>query len=145
MTHGKVRNISEGRASSRASKHARATIAAWKGNSGGGIFTKNQELAGIVSKIGIGNSAAKITIPIPKENSILLVKGTIKFRFPLSNWLLYSDANKIKKGLDAKNLSFTYMRTSQSKMPIYRIYSTIVLYTLGVLLCVFIFRKHIFS
>lgn len=146
MTLAEDPNISIGRSSSYASGHARASIAAWRGNSGGGIWTTDQKLAGVASKIGIASTESNIRIPAPLNGGIVMLYGRATALSPLANWLRYSDTNEIMAGLDKRGLSFTYkLIEPESKLPMYNIYASLLFNVLGVLLCVSFFRKHLFS
>lgn len=146
MTRGLTPNISVGRESSSIGGNGRATIAIWSGNSGGGLWNKNQKVVGFVSHIGMARNSASITIPIPQERGMTLVRGTFDTYFPLANWLIYTNAKELKYELDARRLTFIYNAIEpESMLPVYNVYARMTLYILGILLCVSIFRKHLFN
>ncbi len=146
MTRGFMSNISVGRESSPADGRARATIAAWTGNSGGGLWNKNQEIVGFASRIAMAQNNATIIIPIPTDDGIILVKGRFTTYSPLSNWLAYINVKEFRTKLDAKRLTFVYEDIEPpSMLSVYNTYATMMLHILGVLLCVSFIRKHLFS
>lgn len=146
MTRGQEPNISSGCASSNTDGYARAAIAAWSGNSGGGLWNNKQELIGFVSGVGMAASNAIITIPIPQQGGIMLMRSRFTTYSPLANWLTYTDLDKFKYELDRRRLTFIYEAIGpESMLPLYGIYARMMLQIFGVLLCVSILRKHLFS
>lgn len=146
MTKSSPPNISTGLASSYSAGHARASIAAWVGNSGGGIWTKDQQLAGIASRIALGQASSIVTIPVPTDEGVMVIQGKIKSTFALSNWLWYADAHEIREGLDNRSLTFVYKTPEpQSQLSVYNSYARMSISILGVLACAIAFKKHLFS
>lgn len=146
MTRGEKPNISVGRESSPYDNHARATIAAWTGNSGGGIWSNKQELIGFVARIGMARNNAAITIPVPTQDGIVFVSGKFTTYSPLSNWLSYTNIEELKTELDTRRLTFIYEPIeAESMFSVYIIYIITMLHIFGILFCVLVFRKHLFG
>lgn len=146
MTRGEKPNISVGCESSPYNNHARATIAVWVGNSGGGIWNNKQELVGFVTRVGMARNNATVTIPTLDEDGITFIQGRLTTYSPMSNWLSYTNAEEFKTELDTRRLTFFYKAIkSESMFPIYNTYLRMALHVFGILFCVSVFRKYLFG
>jgi len=141
-TSGSDPNISEGRASSDVGGLARAGLAVWRGNSGGGIWSQDQELAGIVTRLGLGQMHGNIRLMVPTENGMMMLHMRTRNDVPLANWCEYVPAADIKACLDERGLAFIYEEQSEP-ININPYYPLMVFEILGVLICAWFFRKHL--
>jgi len=141
-TSGSDPNISEGRASSDVKGLSRAGLAVWRGNSGGGIWSQDEGLAGIVTRLGLGEMYSRGQLVVPTENGLMIINMRQSFNVPLANWCEYVSAADIKECLDDKGLGFVY---EEQKEPINvnPHYPLMVFEILGVLICAWFFRKHL--
>ncbi len=142
MTKGNDSNISFGLASSYAHGHARCSISVWQGNSGGGIWTEDQGLTGIVSRMSMAAVPSRVLIPTYRGNNLVFLEGQINSLSPLANWCWYTSAEEIRTKLDNEHLSLLY-EVPHEEFYIDSAYIHMAIQILGVLFCVWFFRKYI--
>lgn len=141
-TNGYNPNISEGRVSTDADGLARAGLSVWQGNSGGGLWTNSQKLAGIVVRVGMATTYSFVDILIPSEEGAYFSRNHIQVHHPLANWCAYVPTETIKYQLDKKGLTFLY-EVQEEEFSINKYYILMLLEIAGVLAGVWFFRKHV--
>jgi len=141
-TKGADPNISEGVASSNHDGLARAGMAVWRGNSGGGIWTQGEGLAGIVTRLGLGSMRSNIRLMIPTNGGMMMIRVRHNTRFPLANWCEYIPAVDIRDVLDDKGLGFVY-DIHDEPIHINPYYFLMFFEIFGVLICGWYFKKHL--
>lgn len=130
--------------------NGRATTTTYFGNSGGGVFNQQQELVGIVKAMGVHHKDLKFKFKVPYA-----VKGKWKYKtktvkipdfHALADWTSYNRSLFIYAQLYNVGLQDTVViREQDNGYGLYVIYLKMLFQILGVIWCVWFFKREIFG
>ena len=141
MTKGDNPNISHGISSSPAGLHARCSIPVWSGNSGGGIWTKDQNIVGFVSRVSMAAVRSSIMIPTFRNDRLIYLEGVVESISPLANWCWYTSSKDIRYNMGGR-LSFLY-ETEPDTIYVSPAYFILTIQLIGIMICAWYFRRYI--
>lgn len=126
----------------------RASIQVFEGNSGGGIFNKDQQLLGIVSQSARSREFAQVRIVVPIETDgeygITLAHGHATVWHHIPSWCEYVSYETIRDRLDKRRLLFL-VKKQPEESTFNWLYLQVVIQIFGVIACVFYIRRELFS
>lgn len=129
---------------------SRASLDSYFGGSGGGIYISNLEVVGVMRGIGvhkrIAHTTASIVVGEGDKAKLHFILGQASYFDVIPSWTEYISAYHIMNSLEDKNLLFVVIADSEELDLTYVKWALITLLQVaGVLLCVFVLRKQIFS
>lgn len=152
MTAGSPTRVAGGYVSEPYGGRDRMSCYISQGDSGGGVFKKSTgELIGISNAFAIQREHIYLRIPIPSDNGFMLVQVVLPIKHNLNAVSAYVSVDKVRRDLESKNIGLLLNKKEQlgfiqqMKSPwIFGVVKTIV-QCLLVFLCVWTFRKQLFS
>jgi hypothetical protein len=127
----------------------RTSIDAYGGNSGGGVFDKNQNVLGVMTRIGVdirsGRATTVIPINTPRGFRLHIARGNVRYVHMMAGWSEYVRSETIYHTLAEKKLGFTVIPDKEPInyrviTPYIKMSAQIFFFLFGVLL----FRKELF-
>lgn len=149
MTRGLTPLITEGYESWKAGEFNRTSCTVHSGNSGGGVFNKNQELRGVINRArtttNFGPVRVETIIPMKGGPPLKIVAyGDAIFNDHIAGWSEYVNINTIRRDLKIKRLGFLIDKEPNQTFINWTL-TTMLLQILGVLCCVWTFRRDLFG
>jgi hypothetical protein len=128
----------------------RTSIDAYLGNSGGGIFTDDGSLVGVMKSIGIDHKSTRLNLilPVPMKEGVKILRLNADFQYihSLAGWSDYVSAVNIHSALNYKRLGFTVvLAVTEDPRPNYELLCAFLFQVSIVLGIVIFFKTELFS
>jgi len=138
-------NITEGFESvSDKTLHGKASLSAYFGNSGGGIFNKNQEVVGILTNIATDRRTSWVVIFEQTKRGFKIMRAPVHYYQTIPHMTMYTRSTSIYNHLEEKNIGFTVIKPEEPfDYGLWLIYLKMTLQIAGVIACAWFFRRQI--